>query len=358
MPAGELCEKHGAALEAYPKLKTKEMVNPKFRVGLKDVVKGVEIAEGLFKAKSQSVSMHRSSGLTVSRNVAFVTSSNFDKHFGVQPVDVKASAEVDLSFIPGRTDTKGCVMEVEGLPPKLPYEIVKVWHSIDRTWDTSVLAAQHVFRPGQAKDRYDVSVASMISPRPAVLQTLPGGAPYYKAQMTEAKKVAAQRLLENQNFGGGNEGNVMPDQEAEFVTRSSLIEEEEVDDFGAAVKKKSSKDGKAGSGSIHKVSSSAAAAGPKALAVRRSKKGQDSVLEGFMSSAGSVFDVGPSPAKVRKASSVASCDDAKCLPDDAVRGAQLSSDQERPAQFLARIMRDNYGPGRELGRVPLLNGCE
>ena len=84
MPAGELCEKHGAALEAYPKLKTKEMVqeelakNPKFRVGLKDVVKGVEIAECLFKAKSQSVSMHRSSGLTVSRNVAFVPSSILD----------------------------------------------------------------------------------------------------------------------------------------------------------------------------------------------------------------------------------------------------------------------------------------
>ena len=249
-------------------------------------------------------------------------------------------------------------MELEGLPPKLPYETVKVWHSIDRTWDTSVLAAQHVFRPGQAKDRYDVSVASMISSRPAVLQTLPGGAPYYKAQMKEAKKVAAHRLLENQNFGEGNEDNVMPDQEAEFVTKSSLIEEEEVDDFGAVVKKKSSKGGKAGSGSIRKVSSSAAAAGPKALAVRRSKKVQDSVLQGFMSSAGSVFDVGPSPAKVRSSSKARSSDDAKFLsPDDAVRGVQLSSEQESPAQFLARIMRDNYGPGRELGRVPLLNGC-
>ena len=147
------------------------------------------------------MSMHRYSGLTVSRHVEFVTLPNSQKHFGLSPSDVKSTAEVDLSFNPGRTDTKGCIMEITYVPANLAYEVAKVWHSIDRTWDTSILAPEHVVRAGQAKDRFDVFVFSMITSRPTVTQSLPGGVPRYRDMSKQAKKVEALRRMENENLG-------------------------------------------------------------------------------------------------------------------------------------------------------------
>ena len=79
------------------------------------------------------------------------------------------------------------------------------------------------------------------------------------------------------------------------------------------------------------------------------QEGLDSVLEGFMSSAGSVFDIGAPSAKPRK--SFHGSSDEPGTPDAHVCGVALSSEQERLARFVYSVMVDNYVPGREFKRV-------
>ena len=230
-----LCLTDGAVCEVFPfftydEIKDQLKNDREFKDKFNLAKKGVLAAKTVIFAKSRTVESSSSSGITVSRKVAFVTSANFKTHFGEDPIN-----PVSFPFLQGRKDTEGAILEVRALPDDLIWEAVKVWCTMDRSLVTELLSPLAVHREGQPLERYQLACSSMIGKRPSSLKTV-GAALQYGDLKEAAEKREADRLFENAAQQGRQDvGSVL-----QTITKSSLCDDDD-DDF--AVKEQKHKRG-------------------------------------------------------------------------------------------------------------------
>ena len=137
------------------------------------------------------------SGITIGREVAFITTKNFETFFGVPPGSPGVSAPlIELPMLQ-RGDCSGTIMELNDIPPTLAYEKVTTYTTSQRVLDSQLLCPAGVLRKKQALERYSRATEVMMKQRPQVLRSLPGSAPSFMHVKKECKKIEDDRAQLN-----------------------------------------------------------------------------------------------------------------------------------------------------------------
>ena len=136
-PVGTLCLVHGLACDVWPLEDRQDVVSQALLPGpmqkqFHDITEGVKKALVYFQQKSESVMSNVDCGVTMSRKMAFVHADVYNARVSLAAGSQGSSASV--SELPGynRELTHGVVLEMQDLPPDMPFDQCKVWSTVYR----------------------------------------------------------------------------------------------------------------------------------------------------------------------------------------------------------------------------------